>query len=163
MATSRTTSTSSRANLSYAQPHQLFHNRSGRATEGPAASPTFEEVGPAAGAPFAVPRVSRGAAKGDWDNDGDLDLLVSNNNGPCELLRNDGGSHRHWLEVQLVGRRSNRDGIGAEVRVTWVTASPRPGPQWLQLLFREQGCPAPTSAWATARISTASRSRGRAA
>src|SRR5205807_1484205 len=99
----------------------LFHHRGAAASSPQSARPEFpifEEVGPAAGRPFAVPRVSRGAAKGDWDNDGDLDLLINNNNGPCELLRNDGGNRKHWLEARLVGRRSNRDGIGAEVRLS---------------------------------------------
>jgi hypothetical protein len=103
------------SNLSYAQPHQLFHNQGAGAAGSPI---TFAEVGAAAGPAFTVPRVSRGAAHGDWDNDGDLDLLVNNNNGPCELLRNDGGDKRHWLQARLVGSRSNRDGIGAEARVT---------------------------------------------
>jgi hypothetical protein len=103
------------SNLSYAQPHQLFRNRGVPAEGG---VPAFEEVGAAAGGPFTLPRVSRGAARGDLDNDGDLDLLVSNNNGPCELLRNEGGSARHWLELRLVGRKSNRSAIGAEARVT---------------------------------------------
>jgi hypothetical protein len=103
------------SNLSYAQPHQLFHNQGAGAAGSPI---TFAEVGAAAGPAFTVPRVSRGAAHGDWDNDGDLDLLVNNNNGPCELLRNDGGDKHHWLQARLVGSRSNRDGIGAEVRVT---------------------------------------------
>lgn len=107
------------SNLRYAQPHQLFRNHGGTSSPSPGvpALPTFTETGPAAGVSFTVPRVSRGAAKGDWDNDGDLDLLISNNNGPCELLRNDGGSRAHWLETRLVGGRSNRNGIGAEVRV----------------------------------------------
>lgn len=103
------------SNLSYAQPHQLFRNR-GEFAEG--GVPIFEEVSAAAGAPFSIPRVSRGAARGDFDNDGDLDILVSNNNGPAELLRNDGGHRRHWLQLHLVGRRGNRNALGAEARVT---------------------------------------------
>src|SRR5262249_25912952 len=62
--------------------------------------------------------VGRGAAYGDFDNDGDLDLLLTSNNGPARLLRNDGGNHNHYLKVRTVGTRSNRDGIGARVNVT---------------------------------------------
>jgi hypothetical protein len=62
--------------------------------------------------------VARGAAYGDFDGDGDLDILVSNNNGPAALYRNDGGNRNHWLQVKLTGTKSNRNGIGASVRVT---------------------------------------------
>ncbi len=55
---------------------------------------------------------------GDIDNDGDLDLLVTNNGQTADLLRNDGGHRRGALSVRLVGRQSNRDGIGARVRAT---------------------------------------------
>jgi hypothetical protein len=61
--------------------------------------------------------VARGAAYADFDHDGDLDVLISTNNGPAVLLRNDGGNRNHWLSVRLAGARSNRDGIGAVVRV----------------------------------------------
>src|SRR5262249_2644611 len=57
-------------------------------------------------------------AVGDFDNDGDLDILVSNNGQSPQLLRNDGGNANHWLEVFLIGTKSNRDGVGARVRVT---------------------------------------------
>ena len=63
-------------------------------------------------------KVSRGAAVGDFDNDGDLDILVSNNGQAPQLLRNDGGNTNHWLEVLLIGTKSNRDGVGARVRVS---------------------------------------------
>ena len=65
---------------------------------------------------MTTPVVGRGAAYGDYDNDGDLDLLLTSNNGPARLLRNDGGSSRK-LRVKLVGTASNRDAVGARVRV----------------------------------------------
>ncbi len=72
----------------------------------------------AGAAVFTRPLVARGAAYGDFDRDGDLDVLVATNNGPAYLYRNDGGNRNHWLQVQLEGTKSNRDGIGAVVRVT---------------------------------------------
>jgi enediyne biosynthesis protein E4 len=89
----------------YAQLPQLFHN-AGRGA-----------FVPVEGA-FQKPLVARGAAYGDFDRDGDLDILVSSNNGPAVLYRNDGGNRNHWLQVRLTGVKSNRDGIGAVVRVT---------------------------------------------
>jgi hypothetical protein len=68
-------------------------------------------------AAFSKPLVARGAAYGDYDDDGDLDVVISTNNGPAVLYRNDGGNRNHWLEVKLIGTKSNRDGIGAVVRV----------------------------------------------
>src|SRR5262249_37294283 len=67
----------------------------------------------------------RGAAYGDYDGDGDLDILLTNNHGPARLLRNDGGNARHWISIRTRGVRSNRDGIGAVVRIE--SAS---GKQW---------------------------------
>lgn len=61
--------------------------------------------------------VSRGAAVADFDNDGDVDVLVSNNGQRAQLFRNDGGNRNHWLRIQLVGKESNRDGVGARVKV----------------------------------------------
>jgi len=61
--------------------------------------------------------VARGAAYADFDRDGDLDILLNVNNGPARLLRNDGGNRNHWLTLRLVGTRSNRDAIGAVVRL----------------------------------------------
>jgi hypothetical protein len=69
------------------------------------------------GSAFAAPRVARGAAYADIDNDGFLDILVTTNSGPAFLFHNEGGSN-HSLRLKLVGTRSNRDGIGAVVRVT---------------------------------------------
>src|SRR5207248_2708066 len=90
--------------VTFAQRPFLFHN---------ARSGTFDEVGARFGAPFLKPIVGRGAAWGDFDNDGDPDILVSSNNSPVELLRNEGGNAAHWIGVRLVGRRSNRNGFGA--------------------------------------------------
>ncbi len=67
---------------------------------------------------FTRPLVARGAAYGDFDHDGDLDVLVATNNGPAYLYRNDGGNRNHWLQMRLEGTRSNRDGIGAVVRMS---------------------------------------------
>ncbi len=66
----------------------------------------------------SVPHSSRGAAFGDIDNDGDIDVLVMNMNEPPSLLRNDYGGHRGWITVQLEGTDSNRSAIGATVTVT---------------------------------------------
>lgn len=104
--------------ITYRQPPHLFHNLgNGKFTDQAASS----------GADFALPKVARGAAYADIDNDGDLDLLVMTNGGPALLYRNDGGTN-HSLRVKLVGTRSNRDGIGAVVRVTSAN-----GKQWQML------------------------------
>jgi len=98
-----------RGGVRYAEPKLMFRN-TGRGI--------FENVSDQLGADFQRPRVSRGAAIGDFDNDGDLDVLVNNNGEPAQLLRNDGGNANHWLEIFLIGTRSNRDGVGARVKVT---------------------------------------------
>jgi len=78
----------------------------------------FRDAGAAAGSGFALEKVSRGLVAGDIDNDGDLDLLITNNGQAADLLRNEGGNRADALSVRLVGRESNRDGIGARVRAT---------------------------------------------
>jgi hypothetical protein len=78
----------------------------------------FENVSEELGPDFKTARVSRGAAVGDFDNDGDLDILVSNNGQSPQLLRNDGGNANHWLQIFLIGTRSNRDAIGARVKIS---------------------------------------------
>ena len=77
----------------------------------------FENVSAALGPDFSRPIVARGAAHADFDHDGDQDILVSTNNGPACLYRNDGANRNHWLNVRLVGSKSNRSGLGAVVRV----------------------------------------------
>ena len=97
-----------RAGSTYAQRKLLFRNTTMR---------RFVEVGRTTGPAFAVTRVSRGLAAGDIDNDGDLDLLVTNNGQSAELLRNDGGNRANSLLVRLHGAGSNTDAIGARVRL----------------------------------------------
>jgi hypothetical protein len=102
--------------VQYRQAPLLFRNLSQR---------RFENVSAAMGQDFNRPVVARGAAYADYDRDGDLDLIVSTNNGPAYLFRNDGGNQNHWLNIRLIGARSNRSGIGAVVRIE--SAS---GKQW---------------------------------
>lgn len=77
----------------------------------------FEKVSELLGADFMKPTAGRGCAVADFDNDGDLDVAISNNNTYPELLRNDGGNSNNWLEVMLVGTKSNRDGVGAALKL----------------------------------------------
>jgi len=92
----------------YAEPPFLFEN-TGRG---------FREVAAEHGAPLTKSYAGRGLAVGDFDNDGDPDLLLMNVGEPPVLLRNDGGNRNHWLGIKLEGTKSNRDGIGAKVTVT---------------------------------------------
>jgi hypothetical protein len=94
--------------VSYAEPAHLFRNLGGG---------KFQEVTGQMGRSFAAPRVARGAAYADIDNDGFLDVLVTTNAGPAFLFHNEAGTN-HSLRVKLAGTKSNRDGIGAVVRVT---------------------------------------------
>jgi hypothetical protein len=63
------------------------------------------------------PRVTRGVAVGDYDNDGDVDVLMVSQTGPLQLFRNDGGNSNHWIVLTLEGVRSNRDAVGARVTI----------------------------------------------
>jgi hypothetical protein len=90
------------------QPNQLFRNHG---------DGTFEDVSARAGPVFALSEVSRGAAFGDVDDDGDVDVLVVNTNAPARLLRNEVGSRRTWLGVRLLEGEPPRDAPGAEVRL----------------------------------------------
>ena len=90
--------------ISYKQPNQLFWNRG---------DGTFAEV-----RLDGQHAVSRGTLFGDYDNDGDIDVLVTQLNGKVTLLRNESGIHHNWFRLKLVGTRSNRDSIGARVTLT---------------------------------------------
>ncbi|MDE2742043.1 MAG: CRTAC1 family protein [Gemmatimonadota bacterium] len=93
---------------SYGQRNLLFRNDSGR----------LAEVSATAGPGFALESVSRGSATGDYDSDGDPDLLVFNSGQPLSLLRNDLGDANHWITIQLAGVNGNPNGIGARLTAT---------------------------------------------
>jgi hypothetical protein len=95
--------------VTYAQTPLLFRNLGSR---------KFDEVSAKSGNALMQPVVARGAAYGDYDGDGDLDVLITVNNGPARLLRNDGGERSHRLRLQLKGTKATRDAIGAYARVT---------------------------------------------
>lgn len=96
-------------NIGYAQPPHLFLNSRG----------TFRDVAARVGGGFELPRVARGLAVADFDRDGDVDVLMTTNNGPAVLFRNDQTSGNRSLRLRLRGTTSNRDAIGATVRVSY--------------------------------------------
>ena len=103
-----------RGNVGYAQPPQLFLNDG---------HGKFADFAASAGGGFDSPKVGRGLAYADFDRDGDQDLLITTNNGPAFLYRNDQLAGNHSVRVRLQGTKSNRDGIGAIVRVFYGGAS----------------------------------------
>jgi enediyne biosynthesis protein E4 len=103
-----------RRDVGYAQPPQLFLNN-GKAQ--------FREVAAETGGDFSQPRVGRGLAYGDFDRDGDLDVLMTTNNGPAFLFRTDQTSGNHSIRFNLTGTKSNRDAIGATVRIFYAGGS----------------------------------------
>jgi enediyne biosynthesis protein E4 len=103
------------SSVHYAEPPHLFRN------EGHG---KFRDITSLVGKAFAAPKVARGAIYGDYDNDGDLDVVITTNNGPAYLYRND--CHASSIRFRTVGTRSNRDGIGTNVHI-WTPE----GRRWL--------------------------------
>ena len=95
--------------LSYRQSDLLYENIGGG---------KFKDVSAESGPAFRVKHVGRGAAIADFDNDGDLDIVIADSGGPALLYRNDGGNRNHWLAIKAHGRDSNRFGLGSKVRIT---------------------------------------------
>ena len=96
--------------LPYKGPRVLFRNRG---------NGTFERIGDEGGPGINARHVSRGCAFGDFDNDGDLDIVIMNQHEPPSLLRNDAPQENHWIKVRLEGTKSNRSAIGARVLVRY--------------------------------------------
>jgi enediyne biosynthesis protein E4 len=105
-----------RGNVGYAQPPQFFLNQG---------NGKFRDVAAEAGGEFAQPKVGRGLAYGDFDRDGDLDILLTTNNGPAFLYRNDQTAGNRSIRFRLVGTKSNRDAIGTTVRIFYNGQSQR--------------------------------------
>ncbi len=100
--------------LKYAQPAGIYRNIGNR---------KFEDVSAKLGRAIQKPVVARGMAYADFDNDGDLDLVITANNGPVRILRNDNANQNDVLRVKLIGTKSNRDAIGAKVTLTTSTGA----------------------------------------
>ena len=92
----------------YSQTNQLFENLGNE---------VFREVTIPFGHDLHQKASSRGATFGDYDNDGDIDILITNSNRRAQLLRNDGGNQKNWIKIQIIGETSNRSGIGTRVEV----------------------------------------------
>ena len=95
--------------VTYAESKRLYRNIGGG---------RFVDASASQNAGFLAPHVGRGLAVGDFDNDGSLDFLVNNNGEDAQIFHNEGPHQNHWLEIHLVGTRSNRDGTGAHVKLT---------------------------------------------
>ena len=95
--------------VSYKEPLLMFRNLG---------KGQFEKVSDSLGPDFMRPIVGRGLATADFDNDGDIDIVTNNRGDYPSLLRNDGGNRNHWLTILLIGTKSNRDGIGASLKLT---------------------------------------------
>ncbi|HHZ92224.1 TPA: CRTAC1 family protein [Candidatus Poribacteria bacterium] len=93
----------------YPQTNQLFENLGNE---------VFREVATFIGSGSHQKTSSRGATFGDYDNDGDIDILITNSNRKAQFLRNDGGNQKNWIKVQIIGETSNRSGVGTRVEVT---------------------------------------------
>jgi hypothetical protein len=102
--------------LRYLQPPLVLHNERGQ---------KFTDVSAQSGAVFKQKWAARGMAVGDLSNHGVLDVVVSTNNGRAYVLRNQGGNRNHWLTLLLEGRKSNRDGIGAQVKMVSASGAAR--------------------------------------
>lgn len=102
----------------YQQPPQLFWN-AGRES----ASELIQIKADSTGQAFTTPLVGRGSAYGDFDSDGDLDIVIATSDGPPKLFRNDQTEGNHWLRLKLTGTKTNRDAIGAAVRVVTAAGS----------------------------------------
>ena len=98
----------------YALPNSVFRNKHSFA---------FEDVSGKAGAAILAPAAHRGAAFGDFNNDGKIDIVVTVLNGPPQLLMNRSRNQNHWIILKLVGTKSNRDGLGTKIRITTAHAS----------------------------------------
>ncbi len=123
----------------YAEPNTVFRNLG---------TGKFQDVTSIAGAAFQMPSVNRGAAFGDLDNDGRMDLVVNVLNGKAKVFHNTTRNDNHWMLLKLTGVKSNRMGLGAQIRVTskmvpsnTITPPPAPG-------MRAQAIRASTSVWA---------------